>query len=348
MKKIAFFCCALFALGFASCDDKSDMGIFQTNSQLPAVSASDVKPELAAALGGSTLDLNGVSQIDAVSAPAIEDMPAGAELVFEMQLATKADFSDAVVIPVKDGKVSADEWNTYYRDHLGMNNTPLTNYVRFAAYFDQGTQRVRVGEIDDWYFSKALTVTPKSFTYPMATVMTPDGEAASWQIADFTGDGAKYAGFAYIKKDFTIVLDGVTYGKKGSNGLEAGSTTPCTVSSEGLYMVEINYDADKDNRTFKTTLVRSFGAIGDFNKWARQVNLTRNGTKFTGDVDFGQYLETANTFRFRMSNNNNLTLGGFMLDLIPGGEAMEIPGEGVYTLTVDISKIPYTYTFVNK
>lgn len=267
MKKIAFFCCALLALGFASCDDKSDLGTIQTNPQEPAVSADAVVPALSAEFAGTTLNLNTVAaQIGGISNPEIENLPAGAEVVYEMQLATKADYSNATILEVENGKVSAEAWNTYYRETLGMNNTPLPNYIRFAAYFVQGTQRYRVGTENTWYGAKQIVVTPKKFEYPVMTVNTPEG---NFQLADFAGDGALYTGIGYITSDYTFTFDGKTYGKKTNSTLVEG-TTPCTVRNASLYIVEFN----PEKLSYKATQVRSLGAIGDFNNWARQSNLT--------------------------------------------------------------------------
>lgn len=343
MKKIAFFCCALLALGFASCDDKSDLGTIQENPQLPAVSASELKPELSSELSAGALNLASAAEIPAISAPAIENMPAGASVAYEMELATKADFSDATTLAVTDGKVSAAEWNTYFREKLGKNNMPRVNYVRFAAYFMEGAQCVRVGNIDTWYGAKTITVTPQSFTYETMTVNS-DGGAA--QLAKF-GDGETYSGYVLIDSDYTFTYKGVTYGKKSSTELVAG-TTPCTVRTAGLYLLEFTYDAEKDKYTYKATQIRSFGAIGDFNQNSKQVNLTLEGRTFKGEVDFGKTLPESNLYRFRMNNNNSVVLGGFQYDLIPGGDMMDVPGEGVYELTVDLSKIPYTVTYVKK
>ena len=339
MKKIAFFCCALLALGFASCDDKSDLGTIQTNPQLPAVAASEVQPEVSSELKANALNLNGATEIPAITCEAPENLPAGAELTFEMELASKADFSNAITLPVENGKVSATAWNEYYRETLGNNNTPLPNYIRFAAYFIQGTQRVRVGSLDTWYGSKQLAVTPVTFNYATMTCKADQGDML---LADFNGDGT-YQGLVVINGEYTFSYDGKTYGKKSATVVEEG-TTPCTVTTAGVYIVEFT----PATLGYKATIVRSLGAIGDFNKWAKQTNLTQNGTKFTGVVDFGETLEGDNTFKFRMSNNNNLTLGGFQYDIFFGGANMDVPGEGEYEITVDFSTIPYVYTATKK
>jgi len=340
MKKIAFFCCALLALGFASCDDKSDLGTIQTNPQLPGVEASDLNPETSAELQKSAIDLNAFSEIPAISTPEVENLPAGASVAYEMHVATKADFSDATVIPVENGKVSADAWNEYFRENLGMSNMAEPNYIRFAAYFVQGTQRYRAGDVNTWYASKSIKVTPKSFTYDMATVRTDLG---NYQLANFAQDGTAYTGVMQLTSEYTFTINGKTYGRKNASTLEEG-TTPCTVRKAGVYVVEFNSEA----LTYKATEIKTFGAIGDFNKRARQVNLTREDGKliYKGDVDFGDNAGTF--FKFRCSNNNNYQFGGYRTDLILGGQDLEVPGAGVYTLTVDLSKIPYSYTFVKK
>lgn len=340
MKKIAFFCCALLALGFASCDDKSDMGIMQVNPQLPEVAPSELAPVVASEIAGSSINLNGLGEIPAISAPAIENLPAGTDVVYDMQVATKADFSDAETIPVVDGKVSAAEWNKYFRNSFGMNNRAEANYVRFLAYFVQGTQRYRVGDLDTFYGSHKLTVTPVSFTYPTITCNTADG---AMYLADFDGDGALYQGLVNLDGNFTFTINGKEYGLASGSELELGNK-PCSVKTAALYIVNVNYADDK--YTFTTTQVRNFGAIGDFSSWSKQTNLTQAGKTFTGDVDFGDNAE--GEFKFRMSNNNSYTLGGYQYDLLFGGANMVVPGAGTYTVTVDFSNFPYTYTAVKK
>lgn len=332
MKKIAFFCCALLALGFASCDDKSDLGMVQTNPQLPQVEASALKVTLLPEMAASAVSLGGIEGVPAVITDGeVANLPAGYEVAYEMELATKADYSNSTIIPVENKRVSAAAWNEYFREQIGMNNAPVTNYVRFAAYFVNGTQRVRVGGPNNWYYSRAITVYPAEFTYPTLTVKAAEG---NYKIVDFGGNGTSYQGFAMLNGDYSIDVNGKVVTGNAKNA--------------GLYFVDLSIDTEKDTRKVKVTQVKNLGAMGDFNKWAKQSNLTQNGLVFTGDVDFGETLEDKNEFKFRMSNNNSLTLGGYQTDLLPGGANMPVPGPGVWTITVDLSSIPYTYKAVSK
>lgn len=341
MKKIAFFCCALLALGFASCDDKSDLGTIQTNPQLPEVTAADLVPALSNEMAASSINLNGLTEIAAISAPEIENLPAGAEVVFDMELATKADFSNATTLPVVDGKVSAEAWDAYYREMLGMNNKPQANYVRFLAYYMMGSQKVRVGNLDTFYGSHAMTVTPVTFEYKAAKVYVNDTDFV--YIPNVSGDGKYYQGMVQLDaKKYYFNVDGTFYGKDGSNVVEG--KTPFTVSAAGMYIVELNMDKG----TAKATQARSVGAIGDFNKWAKQVNLIQNSSNpylYEGVVEFVEPTGEANTFKFRFNNNNTLTLGGYQYDLLFGGVNMEVPGVGTYSVTLDFSVLPYKYTY---
>lgn len=343
MKKIAFFCCALLALGFASCDDKSDMGMAQVNPQLPAVDASELQPVISSEVSGAALNLNGLNQIDVISNPAIENLPAGTEIVYDMEVASKADFSDAATIPVVDGKVSAAAWNSYFRETLGMNNRTQANYIRFLAYFVNGTQRYRVGDLDTFYGTHELAVTPVAFEYPVIKCNI-EGETPMY-LADFDGDGALYQGLIDLtgSKNFTFTIDGKEYGLGSGSSLAEGNT-PCTVKTAAVYIV--NVEAKDGKYSFTTVQVRNFGAIGDFTNWTKQTNLTQAGRTYTGDVDFGD--AAGGEFKFRMSNNNSYTLGGYQYDLLFGGANMIVPGAGTYTITVDFAKFPYTFTAVKK
>ena len=58
MKKLGIFCAALLALGFASCDDKSDLGVAQVNPQETVMSANGVTVEYGSALVADQLNLD--------------------------------------------------------------------------------------------------------------------------------------------------------------------------------------------------------------------------------------------------------------------------------------------------
>ncbi|MCM1005520.1 MAG: hypothetical protein NC402_04410 [Prevotella sp.] len=181
MKKIALFCsAALLALGFSSCEENPGLGIPQTNPQETVMSAGGITVNYGSAIQGSTLDLNNYATQNLVDGewdgtytyttiPVIElaltdeeaaAIPAGTNVSFIMDLATQADFSDQIQIPVVDGAVPAADWDEYFRAKLGKSPAAKDNYVRFEAYLESDGQEVRVGNPDTYFAQKTLSVTP--------------------------------------------------------------------------------------------------------------------------------------------------------------------------------------------
>lgn len=167
MKKIALFCsAALLAISFTSCEETPGLGIPQTNPQETIMSAGGITVNYGSAIQGNTLNLNDYAE---QPVPVIElaltdeeaaAIPAGATVDFVMELATAADYSDAVQLPVTDGAVACADWDAYFRSKLGKSPAAKDNYVRFAAYLTGNGQNVRVGGPDTWFAAKQLTVTP--------------------------------------------------------------------------------------------------------------------------------------------------------------------------------------------
>ena len=142
MKKLGIFCAALLALGFASCDDKSDLGVAQVNPQETVMSANGVTVEYGSALVADQLNLDTFDggEIPVINLVSAQDLPEGAAVSFEMQLASKADYSDAVTLPVENGAVQKQAWDDFFRATLGRSPKAKDNYVRFAAYISYDGQ----------------------------------------------------------------------------------------------------------------------------------------------------------------------------------------------------------------
>lgn len=57
MKKSLLYCSALLVLGFAACDDKSDLGVMQTNPQETIMSADGVSVSIASQIESGSVNL---------------------------------------------------------------------------------------------------------------------------------------------------------------------------------------------------------------------------------------------------------------------------------------------------
>lgn len=186
MKKIAFLFSALLALGFTACDDSSDLGKMQTNPQEAVMSAGGITVDFGDNLKGSALDLNSYiaadNHINVISLTDAPDLPKGANVSFEMQLASKEDYSDAATLPVADGSVSAADWDAWFRSVLGKSPAAKDNYVRFAAYITQGSVVSRVGGPDTWFAAKKLSVTPVPLEINIEDAYYWIGSCNGWQL----------------------------------------------------------------------------------------------------------------------------------------------------------------------
>ncbi len=150
---------AALTLGFASCDDTSDLGIAQVNPQLPSIEIDGFS--LSGIPSSVNLDAT-VNQTIPVATVAAEpgNLPEGSVVKLAMQLANDADFVNATTLDVVDGAVSSDEWEDYILKSGSKAPTAVTNYIRFAAYLAKGGQLTRLGGENTWYGSTTVTVTP--------------------------------------------------------------------------------------------------------------------------------------------------------------------------------------------
>lgn len=158
MKKISIFLASALMLGFASCDDKSDLGQMQVNPQGPVMEADGLAISYeGTVLAGTELNLNTftgetLKVIDITKA----DVPEGTEVKAEMQVATEEDFSNAVTIPVvfpeeeskatsKVGEVSTKRISDYLA--ASRSNSPEARpvYVRYQIFGVNGGSTALLG-----------------------------------------------------------------------------------------------------------------------------------------------------------------------------------------------------------
>lgn len=168
---------------------------------------------------------------------------------------------------------------------------------------------------------------------------------ASQKLA-YDDKSATYRGFAVLDGEYKFSnqpnWDGTNYGSGDADGTI--STTGGNLKADGksLYWLTVN----TANLTYTITKISSIGAIGMNNNWDNDAALTPSEDLliWTGDVTFGG----ANNWKFRCNGEWAVNLGGSPDDLVLDGGNMPEPGAGLYTVTLDLSKIPYTCTTVAK
>lgn len=179
------------------------------------------------------------------------------------------------------------------------------------------------------------------------------GAGCGWDFANaqqlFTDNYSDYQGYAFLKEwvKFTSAPDwGALYnlGYSGTEGiLQNGSNDNVPVTEEGLYWINMNLP----ELTYSLYHVTTYGLIGDAcpEGWNASVPLTPSADYlvWTGTITFGE-----GSFKFRANNDWEVNLGGDTQNLTQGGANIASPGVGTYNVTLDLSRLPYSATFVKK
>lgn len=382
MKKIALFCSVcLLALGLASCEDDPGRGIPQVNPQETIMSAGGVTVAWGDALQGDALDLNKYKdqQIPVIKLALTDEeaaaIPAGASVKLDMELATAADYSDAITLPVTNGTVPCADWDAYFRDKLGKSPAAKDNYVRFAAYVVGNGQESRVGTPDLYFAAKKLSVTPipMDFTIENAyyiigtcngwaldashhfshsaanvyddpvftcTVEISEADAAGgwwWKIAPASSiEGQSWDGVVGVAVDGDTALEGALVDQNPQAGC---------IKEAGTFMVTINM-MDMTYKFEKLSYLYTPGASNGWNQGASQLLSYDAGRKaFTG------YAHLSGEFKFTSAPDWNGTNYGNsgeagVLSTDGGAGNLTVPQDGLYFCVVDTENLTYTATLI--
>lgn len=365
---------ALLALGFASCDDKSDLGKMQENEQQAIMEANGLEVAYGSALQGATVDLNKyvdatlpvITTVDAI------DLPEGATVEYVMQVASKSDYSDAHRLQVTDGAVACADWEAAYKEMLGNSPEAQTNYVRFEAYVSLvttvGTQWSRLGGEDFYYGAKNISVTPINQNIPVESAYYLHGTGMDdlkmnhstkheWDdpvftvIVDVTADQVK-DGFTWmivpqsalgttdVEKMYGVSDTGDPAAAEGS--LMLGGE-PGEITEAGTYQIEVNML----DLTYKVgTAYDVLYTPGNANGWSFNDNMLL----FTDDyVVYKGFVYVDTMFKFTAKPNWDINWGKGDEEgtLAPGGKNIEVSTNGLYYVTVDLGKATYSLTLIN-
>lgn len=176
------------------------------------------------------------------------------------------------------------------------------------------------------------------------------GNTNSWSQGDsqmlFTSDFETYKGYAHLNGDFkfTSALDwnGTNYGNAGEEGKLStdGGAGNLVAPADALYWCTVNIA----ELTYSLYQVTTIGVIGDATPgaWNTSTALTpsENFLVWTGDITFSGSGE----WKIRANDDWAVNLGGDMNNLSQDGSNLPTPGEGTYTVTLNLSTLPYTVT----
>lgn len=357
---------AVMGLALTACDGyKEPNPPAQYNPQVSILQTSDVTVE--GMLGSDIYDLNTLSadkQNIEVAQISCEVLPEGYTFgALAYISADKFENSTPVAVTVLPAgipdvwtvEMNPDSLQAAYNAGISKEEDKITLELRMLATTVLDEQVAIVGGLDNFYGPYSLTIQPMP---PLEIEMegpflwTP-GDANGWnQEASqrlFLYDG-NFVGFAMLSPGgfkFTDQPDwnGTNYGASAEEGVldTAGDAGNLEVPASGLYWCNV----DTESLTYNVTPISQVGIIGDACEygWDASVPLTTtNNLVWTGDV----YLISGG-FKFRCNDAWDINLGGAAYNyLMPNGDNLASPGEGEYTVTLDLSKLPYSCTLVKK
>lgn len=213
-----------------------------------------------------------------------------------------------------------------------------------------------------------VTVNMEDLTYSFkAALLYTPGDSNGWDQATSqtltTSDSKNYSGYAHLKGSFKLSAqpgwDGINYGiadeavvKKDDKGNiisitghldTAVDAKNLSVPADGLYYLEVNVV----ELTYTIIPVRTYGVIGDATPagWGASTPLTPSADflVWSATMELG-----TGVLKFRANDEWAINLGGEPDNLTAGGADMPSPGAGTYSVTLDLSKHPYTATFAKK
>lgn len=361
MKKLNILLSAALVLGLAACDDKSDLGIMQTNPQLELMTADGVTVAYGDDVAGDALSLaaHKDGNINVIKLVEAKDLPEGATISYVMEIATKDDFSDARQLEVKNDAVAANDWENVYLDIIGKSPLPQTNWIRFAAYVHDGNAIARLGGRDFYYATKSLTVTPYDLQLPIEASYNLVAAGQTYvmdhsskhqyddpifsYILDVTADQANNGLEWYITTD-----GGQEYGISDVNEPEDESGSLMedgvhgVITKAGTVKVEVNM------LDLTYSITNAFPYIytpGPANGWGFENNMLLGTTDYINYTGF-VYVDG----EFKMTGQagwDPLNWGGDGEgNLVRGGDNIKVDPSGLYYVTANLNDLKYTLTHI--
>lgn len=375
MKKIYLYSfVAGLGLSLMACDGyKEPNPPSQYNPQLPILQLSDVK--VTSTLSGSVYNLSDLVETGAkIELATIECDVLGDGYQFgALAYLSNDDFESSFEVPVSSEKVDAQNiWNLYispaqlsdiYHENISWNNEQASVELKYnltTTYTTgNGTQTAIVGGSDHFYGPYTVNLIPVEVDNHFNYLYTP-GAANNWSQNDSqllsTTNYVNYSGCAYLSSDgfkFTSAdnWDGINYGAGEEEGTldtdgEAGNLT---VEETGLYWCDVNINA----LTYSLTQITTYGLIGDATEgqWDNSLPMTPSDDYLTWTItttlgDGGFKFRANDAWDINLGANGDEEPSEAYDDLVQGGKNLLSPGEGTYTITLNLSQLPYSCTVV--
>lgn len=172
----------------------------------------------------------------------------------------------------------------------------------------------------------------------------------------FTTDFLNYTGFLNLSTEFKFSPTNAWSGDFGAanaptetensgifnyEGTCKDSGDNIKIQHEGLYLATLNVANWK--YTLKQT--KNWGLIGDFNGWSSDIDMTPSDDLYTWTAELT--VTDGQGWKFRANGAWDVNLGGTADALWTNGDNIVLPA-GTYTITLDLTTYPATYTAVKK
>lgn len=350
MKKLSLLSIVIAGLFiFASCD-KGEMGptANMTNAVPPSINA----PE-----SGSSYQLSQSAEEEVAltmewSEPGFNFRSAPTYSIQMVESDSENDFSEIATTQQTSYEfVTADLNNAMISAGLAPNNSHDVDFRVVASLADESVEAATSTAVN-------LSVTPYFAEVSYPEIYVPGGyQSASNEGSDWTpGDAPalysvneddNYEGYVYIANDnsefkFTDERNwDLNWGDDGADGtLDENSPNNIVASTAGYYKMNVNL-----NDLTYTTLNTTWGLIGSATAdgWNSDQDMTYDPQNkvwtITADLAAGE-------IKFRANDAWNLDYGDTGADgrLDQGGDNIAVDEAGNYTVTLDLSEAPYTYS----
>lgn len=163
-----------------------------------------------------------------------------------------------------------------------------------------------------------------------------------------TDDFINYYGFSHLDQEFKITdrpsWDGTIWGDGGNGKIEKGAYDNIPFPQEGLFWVKVNLQAE----TFAVNKVSAISIIGDLiNDFWQPIYLTpKDDDKliWSADATFAKGNKWA--FSINFINSEKFEWGGKYFG--EEDDLMIVQEDGNYSITLDLSTLPYKYRLAKK
>lgn len=367
MKKLGLYLLGFIVstVVFAACDDKSDLGIEQQNPQENIMQANGLTVGYGSAIAGNDINLGSYvdESIPVINTLEVVDLPADATVEYQMQVASTADFSDAQILNVTDGKVLCSAWNNAFQALYGLNPAARVNYIRFAAFVVDGNQLSRLGGEDFYYAAKSINVTPVDANLPVEAkyYLYVNGQSVEMSHSSqhqyddpvFTAIIEVSAQEASQGYNWTIVNEtylqnaeaGKLYGVSEtgdpadmSGNLVLGGVAG-QIKNAGTYKMSVNMLDLTYTITYAFT---ELNTPGPANGWSFSDNMNLYTDDF---VNYAGYVYVENEFKLA-AGSWDVNWGGANGKLVPNGNNITVDKNGLYYITANLNENTYTLTYI--